>query len=210
MVGNGRQTIIRQENEGRFGDMPVTKAHELFLHEVGDIYDAEHRFLEGQQEMVQNATDEEFRGAIQEHIQQTRQHIVNLERVFEELGEERRRETCDASQGLVNEARKGVAEAGNGTVRDCVIVAAVAKVEHYEIAGYRNLITGAQLMGHTGVERLLRENLRQEEETARIAEQSAEKLLRKAMQEEGGQEEGERPEEEKGLIDKAKDRFTGQ
>ncbi len=190
--------------------MPVTNAYELFLHEVGDIYDAEHRFLEGQQEMVQNATDEELRGAIQEHIQQTRQHVVNLERVFEELGEERRRETCDASQGLVNEAQKGVAEAGNGTVRDCVIVAAVAKVEHYEIAGYRNLITGAQLMGHTGVERILTENLQQEEETARIAEGSAEKLLRKAMQEEGGQEEGERSEEEKGLIDKAKDRLTGQ
>ncbi len=190
--------------------MPVTNAYELFLHEVGDIYDAEHRFLEGQQEMVQNATDEELRGAIQEHIQQTRQHVVNLERVFEELGEERRRETCEASQGLVNEAQKGVAEAGNGTVRDCVIVAAVAKAEHYEIAGYRNLITGAQLMGHTGVERILTENLQQEEETARIAEGSAEKLLRKAMQEEGGQEEGKRSEEEKGLIDKAKDRLTGQ
>ncbi len=185
--------------------MTLTKAHELFLHEVGDIYDAEHRFLEGQQEMVQNATDEELGGAIQDHIQQTRQHIVNLERVFGELGEERRRETCDASQGLLNEARKGVAEAGNEAVRDCVIVAAVAKVEHYEIAGYRNLITGARLMGHTGVERLLTENLQQEEETARIAEGSAEKLLRKAMQ-----GEGERPEEEKGFVDKAKDTLTGQ
>jgi hypothetical protein len=41
--------------------------------------------------------------------------------------------------------------------------------------------------------------MRQEEETARIAERSAGKLLRKAQQA-----------EEKGLIDKAKDKLTGQ
>ena len=42
----------------------------------------------------------------------------------------------------------------------------------------------------------------QEEETASIAEQSAEELLSKAMQA-GGQE-------EQGLMDKAKDTLTGQ
>jgi hypothetical protein len=51
-------------------------------------------------------------------------------------------------------------------------------------------------------ERLLRENMQQEEETVRTAEQSAEGLLQKAMQE------GEQ--EEEGLMDKAKDKLTGQ
>ena len=55
------------------------------------------------------------------------------------------------------------------------------------------------------MDNMLETNLRQEEETARIAEQSAEKLLQKAMQ-------AEAPEQE-GLIDKikmAKDRLKGQ
>jgi hypothetical protein len=50
----------------------------------------------------------------------------------------------------------------------------------------------------------LSENIRQEEETARIAESSAEELLQKAMQAEGGSS------EDKGLVDKAKDTLTGQ
>jgi ferritin-like metal-binding protein YciE len=60
-------------------------------------------------------------------------------------------------------------------------------------------------MGQTEIERLLKENMQQEEETARTAEQSAQELLQKAMQEEGGQHV-----EEKGLMDKAKDKLAGQ
>lgn len=181
--------------------MPVTNAQELFLYELADLYDAEHRFLEGQQEMVEKATDGDLRSAIEQHIGQTREHITNLERVFTEFGQEARREECEAAQGLVSEAQEGIQEAGSDALRDCAIVAAVIKVEHYEMGSYRGVVTGAQLMGQTEIERLLRENMQQEEETARIAESSAEELLQKAMQE-GGQEEG--------LIDKAKDKLAGQ
>lgn len=181
--------------------MPITNTQELFVHELGEIYDAEHRFVEGQQEMIQNATDQNLKGAIQEHLEQTRQHAVNLERIFEALGQEPRRETNEVAQGLVSEAQQAIEEAGSDALRDCAIDAAVIKVEHFEMGSYRSLVTGAHLMDQSEVERLLAENMRQEEETARIAENSAEELLRKAMQE-GSQGEG--------LIDKAKDRLTGQ
>jgi ferritin-like metal-binding protein YciE len=65
--------------------MPIGDAQELFVHELGEIYDAEHRFIEGQQEMAENATDQDLKDAIQEHLAQTRQHAVNVERVFSEL-----------------------------------------------------------------------------------------------------------------------------
>ncbi len=182
--------------------MPIASAQELFLHELSEIHDAEHRFIEGQQEMVEQATDEDLKGAIREHLEQTRQHAVNVERVFTELGQEAHRETNEVAEGLVSEAREGIQEARSDALRDAAIVSAVIKVEHFEMGSYRSLVTGAQLMGQTEIERLLRENMEQEEETARIAENSAEELLRKAMQE-GGQE-------EEGLIDKAKDKLTGQ
>ncbi len=69
------------------------------------------------------------------------------------------------------------------------------------MASYRNLITAAELMGHTEAKNLLDENLRQEEETAQTAERSANELLQKAMQ---SQEQGE------GLVDKAKEKLTGE
>ena len=181
--------------------MPIANAQELFVHELGEVYDAEHRFIEGQQEMVENATDQELKGAIQEHLEQTRQHAVNVERVFAELGQEAHRETNEVAKGLVSEAQEGIQETQGDALRDAAIVSAVIKVEHFEMGSYRGLVTGANLMGQTEVERLLRENMQQEEETARIAEQSAEELLSKAMQ--GGEQ------EEQGLMDKAKDKLTG-
>lgn len=187
--------------------MPISNVQELLVHELRKIYDAEHRLLDGQVKMVHKAADHELQRSIETHIVQTRKHIGNLEQLFREFGEESRRETNEVAQALVNEAEQDIQEAQSDTLRDCLINAAVVKVEHFEIGSYRSLITGARLMMGQSiiVDNLLEANLRQEEETAQIAEQSAEKLLQKAMQ-------AEAPEQE-GLIDKinrAKDRFTGQ
>ena len=180
--------------------MAITHPQEMFLHELCLTYDAEHQFLEGQQEMAQNAIDQELESSIREHIEQTRLHIRNLEEVFDQLGQQPQRQTSVVAQGLVSEAQQSIQEAQNGAVRDCVINAAVIKVEHFEMGSYRNLVTGAQQTGQTGIANLLNENMQQEEETAQTAEQSAPGLLKKAQQ---------AGEQEEGLIEKAKEKLTG-
>jgi ferritin-like metal-binding protein YciE len=177
--------------------MPISNVQGLFVRELCEIYDAEHRFLDGQVKMVHRATDHELQRSIENHIVQTRQHIADLERFFRELDEAPRRETNEAAHGLMSGAERGIEEAQGDALRDCLIDAAVIKVEHFEIGSYRGLLTGARLMmGQTTAVDLLEANLRQEEETAQIAEQSAETLLQKAMQ-------AEMPEAE-GLVDKIK------
>jgi ferritin-like metal-binding protein YciE len=79
--------------------VPTTDTQGLFLRELSDIYDAEHRFLEGQQEMVQEATDQELEKAIREHIEQTRLHIRNLEQIFERLGWQPQCQTSEWPRG---------------------------------------------------------------------------------------------------------------
>jgi ferritin-like metal-binding protein YciE len=167
--------------------MSVTTTQDLYLDELGDIYDAEHRFLKGQQQMVQQASDPQLKSAIQLHIEQTQQQIANLDQVFQLLGQQPKGATCNAAQGLVTEAQKTMGEAGTDAIRDCSIDGAVAKVEHYEIASYRGLIAGAQVMGKQDIVSLLRQNLDQEEQTAQKAEQSMPQLLQKAMQQTGVQ-----------------------
>ena len=161
--------------------MPLTNAKDKFLHYLTDIYDAEHRFLEGQQELYQQATDQNLKSAIEQHFDQTQQQILNLEEVFNELGQQPRRETCEGAQGLVREAQESMQEAESDAVRDCLINSAVARVEHYEIASYRNLISSAQQMEQTEIMHLLQQNLDQEEQTAQTAEQDAPELLQKAV-----------------------------
>ncbi len=186
--------------------MPIANTQELFLHELAEIYDAEHTIVFGLQAMSQGASDEDLRNAVDQHHEQTKGHIQNLEQVFNQLGQEPYRETNEIAQGAAKELQKGLGEAHQSPeLVDCVIVSAAIKVEHFEIASYRGLITGAEQMGQQELVNLLKQNLQEEEETAQIAEQSAPDLIQKAMQ-----AEGEQQEEEKGLIDKARDKLTGQ
>ena len=181
----------------------MANMQELFLHEVGEIYDAEHTIVFGLQAMDQGASDENLRSAIQNHLEQTRGHIKNLEQVFNHLGQEPYRETNEIAQGAAQELQKGLGEAHQSPeLVDCVIISAAIKVEHFEIASYRGLITGAEQMGQQEVVNLLKQNLQEEEETALIVEQSDPDLIQRAMT---GQQE-----EEKGLIDRAMDKLTGQ
>lgn len=162
--------------------MAIKNLNEKFIHELGDIYDAEHRFLEAQQEMLSQANNPTVKTLLQEHIGQTEQQIKNLEQAYSILGEKPKRVKCDAAAGLVSEGQKTMKEAANNpAILDCVIAGAAAKVEHYEVASYRGLIEGARIMGQDQILQLLQQNLQQEEQTAQRVEQSTPQLLQRAM-----------------------------
>lgn len=162
--------------------MAIHTLEEQFIHDLADIYDAEHRFFEAQQQMLPNATSPQLRAMIEEHLVQTRQQIGNLEAIYVQLGSEPVRVTCDAAAGLVAEGEKGMREAQpNPAVRDCVIASSQAKVEHYEVAAYRGLVAAAEGMGQGQIVALLRQNLEQEEQTARLVERSVPALLERAI-----------------------------
>ena len=160
--------------------MPITNLQEKLLTELADIYDAEHQFLEAQKQMLQQASDQQLKGMLQTHIDQTQQQIQNLEQIYYQVGQQPERQTCEAAQGLVAEGQK-VQEAQEGPIRDTFINGAQLKVEHYEVASYRELLTGAQQMGQNEIAGLLLQNLQQEEQTALLVEQSAPMLLQKAL-----------------------------
>ena len=46
----------------------LTNLDEKLHHDLGDIYDAEHRFLEAQAEMLAAATDRELKKMIKAHM----------------------------------------------------------------------------------------------------------------------------------------------
>ena len=164
--------------------MAVQTMQDIFVHEIGDIYDAETQFLRGMEQMVQQASDPTLQNLIQENIGQTQQQIKNLDQVFTLLGKQPQRHKNDAAAGLVAEAQRIVREAGTPTLRDCLISDVAAKNEHFEIASYRTLVTNAEVLGQQQVMPLLKKNLQQVEQTTQRIEQTAPQLLRKALQEE--------------------------
>ncbi len=140
----------------------ITEHRKLFLHELRDVLGAEQaieRILDGVQGELQ---DEPFRERVGRHVDETRQQIQNLEKAFERLGEQARPEQCPSVAGLQREHEETSALVGPG-LKDVVAATSQAKLESYEIASYRALITAAQALGESEVAALLEENLQQEE-----------------------------------------------
>ena len=159
----------------------LTNLDEKLVHDLGDIYDAEHRFLEAQAGMLAAATDRELKKMIKAHIAQTEGQIERLEEAYALLGLKAKRVKCPVAVGLVKEGDEGIEDSEeNPKVRDCVIACAAAKVEHYEISSYRSLVAAAQTSGHAELLAIFRANLIEEEETAAKIEESTPGLLQKA------------------------------
>ncbi|HSH82174.1 MAG TPA: DUF892 family protein [Herpetosiphonaceae bacterium] len=163
--------------------MPIKTLNEKFVHELGDIYDAEHRFRESMQKMAKEASTSELKQMLEKHIGETDDQIKNLEEVFKLMGEKAERVKCDGAAGLVSEAEKGLKEAkGAPDIVDLLILASTSKAEHYEISSYHGLIVGAEQMGQKEVAELFKANLEQEEKTSKLVEKTIPKRLKEAMQ----------------------------
>ena len=140
----------------------ITTPRELFVHELGDILYVEQQLAtKALPKLISEVEDGEFKSALEDHLTQTKQHVSNVEKVFELLGEDAKAEVCIAFEGLTKEHAEMVEETSAELI-DMVDLGAAARTENYEIAAYEGLITMADAMGETKVSELLTENLEQE------------------------------------------------
>ena len=136
---------------------------ELFLHELGDVLYAEQTLVKTLPKLQEEASDDELAEGFGTHLEETRQHVKNLEQAFEALGEPAKAEKCPGIEGIKKEHDEFVSnESPSPEVLNAFLTGAGARTEHYEIAAYEGLVTMANAMGEDEVARLLSENLDQE------------------------------------------------
>ena len=141
---------------------------ELFLHELGDVLYAERTLVKTLPKLQEEASDDELAEGFGEHLEETRQHVENLEQAFEAMGEPAKAEKCPGIEGIKKEHDEFVSnESPSPEVLNAFLTGAGARTEHYEIAAYEGLITMAEAMGEDEVARLLNENLAQEQNALR-------------------------------------------
>jgi len=146
--------------------------------------------------MQKNATTDELKSAIEEHLTQTQEHVSRLEQVFEMCGKKAQAKKCEAMEGLIEEGNEIVEETEKGTMtRDAGIIMAAQKVEHYEIATYGCLVTFAKSLGMDDAAELLSETLDEEkdadEKLTRIAEDNINQAANQETDEESEDEDEE-------------------
>jgi len=145
-------------NEG----MESSQLMKLFEDELKDIYWAEKALTKALPKMMKNATSDELKAAIENHISETEEQIVRVEQIFELLEKKAVAKKCEAMAGLIKESEEIMKDCEKGPMRDAGIISAGQKVEHYEIASYGTLRAFADLLGLEEAVELLELTLNEE------------------------------------------------
>jgi ferritin-like metal-binding protein YciE len=151
---------------------------DLFLDTLQDIYHAEGQLVKALPLMAKAANNAELKRGFEQHLKQTEQHYKRLEQVFQAMGEKAKSKTCEAMEGLVEEASDWLGEKAEPNVMDAGLIAHAQKVEHYEIATYGCLITWAQQLDFSDdAVSLLKQNMAEEKETDEKLTRLAEDMI---------------------------------
>lgn len=154
----------------------ITTPRELFIHELGDILYVERKLSEEVlPKLMSEVQDEEFTSSLEKHLEQTKQHVANVEEVFKIFDEEPHEEPCIGFEGLKKEHDELLKEASSSLV-DSIDLGAAARTENYEIAAYETLRRMAKGLGEDDAVALLDENLAQEKEALREVEKIATRI----------------------------------
>src|SRR4051812_24241341 len=145
----------------------MKEAHfeDLLTNELNDLYDAERQILEALPKMKEAASSEELAFAFEQHLDQTKEQVKRLDRIFSQMGEQPGSRRCEAMAGLLKEGETHITEMKKSPVLDAALIGSAQKVEHYEISGYGTARTMAAMLGQVETAELLQETLDEEKDT---------------------------------------------
>ena len=142
--------------------MELETLKDLYIHELKDLYSAEKQLIKALPKMVKAASNEKLAAGFQQHLEETKEQAVRLEKILKDLGQSTRGPKCKGMEGLVAEGQEMIEEEADEEVRDAGLIAAAQRVEHYEIAGYGCARTYAELLGEKAAAKVLQQTLDEE------------------------------------------------
>ena len=145
--------------------METNRLRHLYIEELKDIYSAETQLLKALPKMAKAASSEELSAGFEEHLNQTKEHVARLEKIFKALDESPKGKKCKGMEGLIAEGSEMIEEDPAEEELDAGLISAAQRVEHYEIAAYGCVATYAKLLGENEAESLLRQTMQEEKDT---------------------------------------------
>jgi ferritin-like metal-binding protein YciE len=145
--------------------MPDQGLKELYIDELRDLYNAENQLVKALPKLAKAASSDDLRLGFEEHLEQTKNHVQRLEKIFQALGESPKGKKCKGMEGLIEEGSEAMGEDYEGSILDAALIGAAQRVEHYEIAGYGTVRSMAETLGEGNHASLLEATLEEEKET---------------------------------------------
>lgn len=142
----------------------IDNLQQLFVEQLRDLYDGEEQITKALPKLIEKASNNDLKSALQEHLDITRQQITRLDAVFQELGKKSSGETCKGMKGVIAEGEDLVSKGNDPAVIDASIITSCQRVEHYEMAGYGTVKTYARQLGLNRIGQVLDQILSEEKE----------------------------------------------
>jgi len=145
--------------------MKANRLRHLYIEELKDLYSAENQLVKALPKLAKASASEDLREGLEGHLEQTKEHVARLEKIFKSLGESPKGKKCKGMEGLIKEGGEMIEEGLVPEELDAGLISAAQRVEHYEIAGYGCVSTYAKILEENQAESLLRQTLEEEKET---------------------------------------------
>ena len=143
--------------------MKIEGLLDLFTTELRYAYDCEQKLVKkGLPTMIEAATSPGLRGALEQHLEETRNQLKRLERVFSTIGVEAKTLDNDILDEITSSAKDIIGNIDASTLRDAALIVGGNKVEHYEMALYGSLVAFAEQLGFQDAAGLLQQTLNEE------------------------------------------------
>lgn len=143
-------------------------ARQFFVRELQDIYNAEKQVSRALSEIEQQCKRVEIKRAVVRHRKQTDGQIKRLDTVFRVIGTEPTERTCEGLAGLIQEKKSVEGERLSQDLIDLNALVSALKLKRYQVSAYEALIFLAQQLKRREAVRLLKENLKEEQDTAKV------------------------------------------
>lgn len=143
--------------------MKIESLQELFEIELNYAYDCEQKLVKkGLPTMIEEASSPELKRALEQHLQETRNHVTRLERVFSAAGLEANTKGNDILDEMSSAVKDTISHIDASPLRDAALIVNGNKVEHYEMAIYGSLVAFAQQLGLRDAVTTLQQTLEEE------------------------------------------------
>jgi ferritin-like metal-binding protein YciE len=143
--------------------MGLGSLKDLYLDELGMLYDAEVQMIRTLPRLSEAAYTPELRATLTMHCRESRLHLARIDLIFTHWGERRPLRSSAGLAGIVQEADERLNQEATPDVRDAAIIGVAQRIEHYEIAGYGSARSCALRLNRWDEARLLQETLDEEE-----------------------------------------------
>ena len=119
----------------------------LYLENLRKALDMEQKITKALPDLVENSADPDLNSAFENHLQETRSHVLKVQALLKRNTDDDSSSTCKVIGGLTTEASDTIKDVTDPQIRDIALIGAAQQVEHHEIAVYGTLRRWAEILG---------------------------------------------------------------